>query len=147
MVYNLDCSFSGKNIADDECCICFAEKSKKGGGYEKLSKCITKQAALTLQETAIRKGDNERLLVEVSGKSAGDIVAKELQYHRTCHANYTRKERDQVEKPSNNALETLYAFVKESVIDRCELMTLNQLSEEFSKISCNNRNLSFWWKS
>ncbi|XP_066930298.1 uncharacterized protein [Clytia hemisphaerica] len=130
---------TGKNIADDECCLCFNKKTKNGSGYEKLSKCVTERAASTLQETAIQKGNNQRLLAEVSGISTRDIAVKELQYHRSCHANFTRKEREQVQKPSKEATEALLAFVEERVVDSCELVTLNRLPEEFSKISLNEK--------
>ena len=132
--------YVGKIVADDECCICYKSKSKKGGGYEQLSQCITEKAALTLQESAIRKGCNQRLLACVSGQSAGEIIAQELKYHRSCYTNFTRKDRDKNSSASSShlkgdVLNKLFDIVEKSVLEKCELLTLTRLTKIYVKNS------------
>ena len=61
------------------------------GGYESLKKCVTYKAAKSLQDAAIWRSDNPQMLAQISGVSIGNLVAREVWYHRTCFQNYTHK--------------------------------------------------------
>ena len=52
---------------------------------------MTYEAAKSLQDTAIRRSDNLQIMAQVSGVSLGNLVAREVWYHRTCFRNYTHK--------------------------------------------------------
>ena len=131
---------SGKILSDVECCICYSTKCSKSG-YEKLVKCTTEKAALSLQQCATQKNDNPRLLASVAGLEVQNIVAYELHYHRTCQKEYTRpnKSLGGNVKLDDAALKELYGVVTETVIEQGKVM----FTEEFRSIyetHCQDKN-------
>ena len=131
---------SGKILSDVECCICYSTKCSKSG-YEKLVKCTTEKAALSLQQCATQKNDNPRLLASVAGLEVQNIVAYELHYHRTCQREYTRpnKSLGGNVKLDDAALKELYGVVTETVIEQGKVM----FTEEFRSIyetHCQDKN-------
>ena len=82
----------GTVLAPVDCIICWKKKViLQLGGYESLTKCVTYEAAKSLQDAAIRRSHNPQMLAQVSGVSLGNLVAREVWYHRTCFRNYTHK--------------------------------------------------------
>ena len=71
---------------------------------------------------AIQKNDNARLIAHVAGVEWQNIVALELQYHRSCYREYTRPNRacGGVFKLDIDALEKMYDQIEKSVIDEGE---------------------------
>ncbi len=121
----------GKIIADEECCICYQKKSMKGGGYENLSKCLTETAATTLQNYAVQKSDNSRLLASVSGLQWQNIVSQELQYHRSCYKAYTRPANDSM-LLQDEETKQFVNVVRKRVVKGCEILDVDEIKSIFS---------------
>ena len=103
----------GKVIADEECCTCRRNKRKKGGGgLEKLSKCLTKTAAETLQMYVLRHNDNPQLQVDVTEVDWEVIVARELLYHRSCY-----KEQSLSQLDCDEDLSAIIAYIRLNVVE------------------------------
>ena len=71
-------------LAECECVICCKNKSRTPGfqhnkeAFEILVKCEIFRTAMTLQNSALEKGDNDYLLVQIRFIEAEEKIAKEL---------------------------------------------------------------------
>ncbi len=109
--------FSGKVLADRECCICRKRKRKKtGSGWEVLEKCETESGALSLQSAALERNDNPHFMAEMSGVDVQVIVAKEFYYHRSCKRDYTRVETKRKKALDRMPFERLIEYIQAQVI-------------------------------
>ena len=117
-----------------ECCICYSSKTDSQSGYEKLLKCVTEKDAQILQLCATQKDDNPRLLAYVAGVDWQTIVALELYYHRSCHRVYTRPNRARggYIKLEMDAVDKIYSFIEEHVLQAGEIMHANEFVALYS---------------
>ena len=121
-------------MADLECCICYGKKTMKTGGYEVISKCVTKQAAETLQKYALATDSKPRLRAYLSGIDWSSIVPQEIYYHRSCYKDFTRPVITTTKSPVSDAtLSNVMCFVQSTVLDERELVTLQRVSEVHEK--------------
>ena len=114
-------------LADLECCICYKKKPKQRGGYENIIKCSTKQAAETLQRTALSTNSNPRLRAHLSGFDWTSIVPQEIHYHRTCYRSFTRPKKENSNTQTSKIPQTVIDYVQSSVLDKRELVTTDRL--------------------
>ncbi|XP_066913563.1 uncharacterized protein [Clytia hemisphaerica] len=123
----------GRVLADVECCICYKKKCMKGGGYEPVTKCTTRQAAETLQRYALACDSNPNLRAYMSGLNWNSIVVpQEIHYHRTCYQSFTRPIVEAPKSPENEeSLLAVINYVQSTVLDERELVTLDRLVEVY----------------
>ncbi|XP_066929542.1 uncharacterized protein [Clytia hemisphaerica] len=104
----------------------------KGGGYEPVTKCTTRQAAETLQRYALACDSNPNLRAYMSGLNWNSIVPQEIHYHRTCYQSFTRPIVEAPKSPENEeSLLAVINYVQSTVLDERELVTLDRLVEVY----------------
>jgi hypothetical protein len=78
-------------LPQNECLFCSKGRKKGKLGEEGLTKCVSKNAELTIKQCAAEKQDF-RLLGKVTDV---DLIAKEARYHESCRKAYVRSEERQ----------------------------------------------------
>ena len=91
---------------------------------------MTYEAAKSLQDAAIRRSDNPQMLAQVSGVSLGNLVAREVWYHRTCFRNYTHKPKAPAttEKIEDVAFAEVIKLVHEVVVQNGDVLRMDQIT-------------------
>ena len=104
----------------------------KGGGYEPITKCTTRQAAETLQRCALATNSNPNLRAYMSGLNWDSIVPQEIHYHRSCYRDFTRPKVEASKPPENEeSLLAVINYVQSTVLNERGLVTLNRLVEVY----------------
>lgn len=93
-------------------------------------------AATKLKQCCDLKQDNTQHLADLSGKQWGNIVATELQYHRSCYRDYTRASR--ILSDDDNVIEKLFPLIKETVLDNNNVMTSNEMLDKYNSLLLTN---------
>ena len=128
--------FSGKLLADKECCICRKKKTKKtGSGWERLEKCETESGAQSLKNAALQRKDNQHLMAEVSGVDIQVIVAKEFYYHRSCKRDYTRVKNRRNKTLDRVPLEKVVEYIERHVISGGKVKNMTEILELYQSFN------------
>ena len=91
---------------------------------------MTYEAAKSLQDAAIRRSDNPQMLAQVTGVSLGNLVAREVWYHRICFRNYTQKPKAPAttEKIEDVAFAEVIKLVHEVVVQNGDVLRMDQIT-------------------
>ena len=86
---------------------------------------MTYEAAKSLQDAAIRRPDNPQMLAQVSG----NLVAREVWYHRTCSWNYTQKPKaPATTEKIGVAFAEVIKLVHEVVVQNGDVLRMDQIT-------------------
>ena len=80
------------------------------------------------------KVENEHTILELSGLTPSEVIAKEYHYHRSCYKNITRKPKERTETDIQDStarttgFNSLTNFVRDHIIENDEILKLSQLT-------------------
>ena len=81
-------SNTSNRSTDRTCLFCSNVRKRCKSGYENTSECLTLEANNLIKKCAESKHDEKILSLFHCG---GDLISKEIKYHKSCYRNYTCK--------------------------------------------------------